>query len=109
VTIETTAYDKILLMMKFILLFSQYNTVQGNVNKQKKRKRKEKEKKQSELKFAYTSTKRACDSLIKISKNFFSNITYITLSVITSSHTRTVVTATIRVNGEGQILTPRHP
>jgi len=64
VTIETTAYDKILLMMKFILLFSQYNTVQGNVNKQKKRKRKEKEKKQSELKPAYTSTKRACDSLI---------------------------------------------
>jgi len=39
--------------------------MQSNVKKQKK---------QSELKHAYTSTKRACDSVLKI------NLTYITLS-----------------------------
>ena len=61
---------------------TQYNTMQRNVKKQKRGK-KEKKKEKNELKHhkhAYTSTKRDCDSVMKISKNFFSNITYITLS-----------------------------
>jgi len=73
------------LMMKFIRhsrSTTQYNTMQSNVKKQKRRKRFLKEK--SELEHAYTSTKRTCDSLIKTSKNFLFNITYITLSIITS-------------------------
>jgi len=37
-------------------------------------------KKQSELEHAYTSTKRSCDNVMKISKDFFSNIKYIALS-----------------------------
>jgi len=57
---------------------TQYNTMQSNVKKQKKKKKEKEEK--SELKHAYTSTERTRDNVMKISKNFFSNIIYITLS-----------------------------
>jgi len=59
----------------------QYNTVQYNAKQRKEAKKEKKRKKEkSELKHAYTSTKQTCDSVMKISKNLFSNITYITLS-----------------------------
>ena len=55
--------------------------MQCNVKKRKRKKEKKEKKKKNELKHAYKSTKLVCDSsVMKISKNFSSNITYTTLS-----------------------------
>jgi len=60
--ITCVIYDEVYSPLK------QYNTVQYNAKQRKEAKKKQK--RQSELKHAYTSTKRACDSVMKIS-NFF--------------------------------------